>query len=145
VLISVLVTGLLAFVLAEVGWFQWWSVLLAVLLCCLLAAVSARVPRRSWAVAKLVGVPAAYPRRTADRRLATVQRVGPAAATVLALALFARPAEMLRGAFDSGVYINAGVALGRSGEIFQRDVLMRQLDQDAGEVKELMLGLNPDR
>src|SRR5207237_5634838 len=54
-------------------------------------------------------------------------------------------AEMLRGALDSGAYINAGVALGRSGEIFQRDVLMRQLDQDAGEVNELMLGLNPDR
>src|SRR5436305_14951962 len=43
VLMSVLVTGGLAFVLAEVGWFHWWSVLLTVALCCLLAAALAQV------------------------------------------------------------------------------------------------------
>jgi 4-amino-4-deoxy-L-arabinose transferase-like glycosyltransferase len=64
---------------------------------------------------------------------------------VLAIALFARPAEMIRGALDSGVYINDGIALGRTGEIFQHDILMRQLDQDTGEVSELLVGLNPDR
>src|SRR5207253_9144801 len=96
-------------------------------------------------LAGLLRPPPAYPQRASDRRFARTQRVGFIAVAAVAVVLFSRPAEMLRGALDSGVYVNAGIALGRTGEIFQRDTLMRQLDQDSGEVSELMVGLNPDR
>ncbi len=64
---------------------------------------------------------------------------------VTAIILFSRPAEMLRGALDSGVYINSGVGIGRTGAILQRDPLMRQLNDDEGEGRQVMQELNRDR
>lgn len=149
VLISVLVTGLIGFVLAEVGWFSWWTVLLVTLVISMLlggvgvGASHGSPPQR--ALPFLLKPPDSYPQRGADRRQARLQRVGLLVLLVIGALLFSRPAEMLRGALDSGVYINAGVALGCTGSIFQRDVLMRQLNDDTGESGQLMQGLNRDR
>src|SRR4051812_22228188 len=92
VLMSVLVTGGLGLVLAELGFFRWWSVLLAVAACCALAALLGRVPRRSRTLLQLLVPPAQYPLRAADARLARFQRLGLAATILLALVLFSRPA-----------------------------------------------------
>ncbi len=163
-LISVLATGGVGFVLAEVGWFSWWTVLLVTLA---VSAVLGRVGTYgvgadSWGSSfrefgpssdrtrlgglfNLLKVHGSYPQRATDRRQASQQRIALLVILVVAAALFSRPAEMLRGALDSGVYINGGVALGRTGSIFQHDILMRQLNDNAGEGRELLQGLNRDR
>jgi hypothetical protein len=145
VLVSVLATGGLGLVLAEVGWFSWWTVLLAVAALCLGIALAASAPLRPQSLLDLMAVPAAYPQRAVDRRLSRFHRLALLLVLVVAALLFSRPAEMLRGALDSGVYVNAGVALGNSGSIFQRDVLMRQLNDDAGEGRELLIAQNTTR
>ncbi|HYO49127.1 MAG TPA: hypothetical protein VEW94_04680, partial [Chloroflexia bacterium] len=144
VLVSLLTTGGVGFVLAEVGLFWWWLILPLV---CLLSLAVALVlgrseirPLRLRMVLDLVKVPAPLPSRQADHRQARLRAMSLALMVVIAVALFSRPAEMLRGALDSGVYVNAGVALGRTGAILQRDVLMRQLNDDVGEGNELLQG-----
>ena len=146
VLISFLTTGLVAFILAEVGWFHWWLILGLVTLVSLLVGIwlgGAR-PRLS-SLLPLLAVPPAYPRRAVEGRLSRYQSWALIALILVAGVLFSRPAEMLRGALDSGAYINAGVALARSGSIIQRDRLLRELDNDRGEIPELLLDLNDDR
>ena len=68
---------------------------------------------------------------------------------MLGAVLFARPAEMVRGGLDSGAYVNAGVALGRTGSIIIRDRLMRELNNDlpggGSEVREVLQEYNRDR
>ena len=145
VLVSVLVTGGLGLVLAEVGLFYWWTLLAVVLLFAFGAVLVGQTRLRVAPLVGLLAFPSPYPQRGADRRLARMQQMALIGIVVLGAVLFSRPAEMLRGALDSGVYINTGVALGRTGAIFQRDTLMRELDKDAGEVGELTVGLNPDR
>ena len=146
VLVSFLTTGLVCFIMAEVGLFRWWIILAIVLIFCLLVGLLlGQVPLRPRSLLALLKVPSPYPQRATDRRIARIQQGALVALIVLAAVLFSRPSEMLRGALDSGAYINAGVAMARSGSILQHDTLMRELDSDKGEVKELMLGLNPDR
>src|SRR4051794_19746771 len=128
VFISVLVVGLLGFLLAEMGVFHWWTVLLVVLLYALGAWAFAEWPLKRRDLLPLLSIPPPYPQRAADSRVARWQRIAFLLLVVLGALLFSRPSEMLRGALDSGVYINDGVALGRSGSIFQRDLYMRNLD-----------------
>ena len=146
VLISFLTTGLVGFVLAQLGIFSWWLLLLVVLAISLAISFAlGQVERRATRVLAMLRVPPAYPQRAADRRLARFTQFALAGILLVAGVLFSRPAEMLRGALDSGAYINAGVAMSRSGSILLRDQLMRELDRDRGEVRELMLGLTLDR
>lgn len=146
VLISALTTGLAGFVLAEVGLFRWWMVLALVIIVSVVIAVALGGTRfRVNSLLPLLSVPQAYPRRATDGRLARLQRIALIALILLAAALFSRPGEMLRGALDSGAYINSGVAMARSGSIIQHDQLMRELDNDKGEVNELLLDLQDDR
>ena len=146
VLISFLATGLTGFVLAELGLFHWWLVLFVVLLfSAAIALALGHSERRVPAVLGMLRVPPAYPQRATDRRLTRFTQFALVGILLLAAALFSRPAEMLRGALDSGAYVNAGVAMSRSGSILQRDQLMREMDRDRGEVNELMLGLTRDR
>ena len=145
-LVSFLTTGLVCFVLAEVGLFRWWLVTIVVVAACVLFAVIVGQARfRARDLLTLLRVPQPYPQRAVDRRQTRLQQGILLVLLILAAALFSRPSEMLRGGLDAGAYINGGVAIARSGSILQRDTLMRELDNDKGEVKELMLGLNPDR
>ncbi|HET9494994.1 MAG TPA: hypothetical protein VFR15_12255, partial [Chloroflexia bacterium] len=146
VLISFLTTGLVGFVLAQLGMFSWWLLLMVVLGISLsIGFALGHIERRVKNVLGLLRVPPPYPQRTTERRYARLTQIALVGILLLVAALFSRPAEMLRGALDSGAYINAGVAMSRSGSILLRDQLMRELDRDRGEVRELMLGLTLDR
>ncbi len=148
VFISFLVTGLAGFVLAEAGFFRAWILIAVVGAFSLFVALAlGQTAPRLRPVLKLLYLWPSYPQRQSDsdRRYTMIGRAMLLGLVILAAALFARPAEMLRGALDSGVYVNSGVALGRTGSIFQRDLLMRQLNDDVGEGKQLLQELNPDR
>src|SRR5437870_13810294 len=78
VLISVLVTGGIGFIMAEVGWFSWWTVLLVTLVVSLAlgslaaqdigAGSASRAGRvRLRALFNLLKVPGSYPQRSSDR------------------------------------------------------------------------------
>ncbi len=146
VLASVLTTGLVGFLLAEMGLFRWWTVLALALIFSLLVVVLLGQAAWRWRpLFDMLRLPTPYPQRESDRRLFRLQRLALVVLVLVAAGLFSRSAEMLRGALDSGAYINAGIALGRTGAIFQRDILMRQLNDDVGEGAQLLQGLNPDR
>ncbi len=141
VAISVLLTGWLGFTLAQLGIFSPW---LLALLEVLGAGVGLRMVAGRWVgLGPTVriwlgdlgwtladGLRIALGRSVRLRpdarnlRLETALLVG---LLLLAAALFARPAEMVRGALDSGVYVNGGIALARSGALVQHDQLMREL------------------
>lgn len=144
--VSLLTTGVVGLVLAQIGLFSWWLVLLVNIL--LSVALSVRAWNGAWSYRGLVQAllpPRLAPQRMEDRKQARLQGFGLLGIALLALVLFSRPAEMLRGALDSGVYINSGVGIGRTGAIFRRDLLMRQLNDDAGEGRQVMQELNRDR
>ncbi|HUP28245.1 MAG TPA: hypothetical protein VM409_07405 [Chloroflexia bacterium] len=145
VVVSVLTTGLAGFMLAEAGLFSWWSVLLLDLIFSLGVQMWLRGRPNPAGLKRLLLPPDRPVLRQTDRRFSRMQAASLLVLLVIAAALFTRPAEMLRGALDSGVYVNSGVALGRTGAIFQRDTLMRQLNDDAGEGRQLMQELNRDR
>ncbi len=62
---------------------------------------------------------------------------------ILAIILFARPAETIRGAADAGVYSNSGAHIAQHGSIFIVDPLLRHMTD--GEIRQYFIGLNPDR
>ena len=144
-LISALTTSLVGFVLAQVGFFSWWLLLLLVLAGALAGAFLLGELRRPADLLRLLRFPSPPTMRVTDRRDARLRLALLVIIMVGAAALYARPAEMLRGALDAGVYVNSGVAIGRTGSILQSDTLMRQLNDDAGEGRELMQSFNPDR
>ena len=144
--VSLLVTGVVGLVLAQIGIFSWWLILLVNVVLSFGLNITLRGEGVSYRALLLSLVPPqTSPQRLEDRKSARMQRLGLLAIALLALVLFARPAEMLRGALDSGVYINSGIGIGRTGSIFQRDLLMRQLNDDAGEGRQVMQELNRDR
>lgn len=146
ILISFLLSGGLGLVLAETGLFRSWLLFAVITVLCLALALSTgRAYRHPRALLLLLRWPATTPQRAAESRMARLHTIGLGMLVLVAAGLFARPAEMLRGALDSGVYVNAGVSLGRTGAIFQRDTLMRELNNDTGEVNELMQGMSRDR
>ncbi|MDQ3929901.1 MAG: hypothetical protein M3328_12250, partial [Chloroflexota bacterium] len=146
VLISFLLTSGVGLMLAEVGMFRPWLLFALLLVFSLIVAVTLGGQRLQLsALVRLLVPPSPQPQRAEERRFARLHTIGLAVTLLVAVGLFSRPAEMLRGALDSGVYVNAGVSLARNGTIFQRDMLMRYLDSDKGEVNELMQGLSRDR
>lgn len=144
--ISFLLTGGTGLLLAQIGMFRPWLLPVILVAVCLVTALASGNVRLS--LTSLLGLlkpPTSQPQRAEERRWARLQTIGLAITLVVAALLFSRPAEMIRGALDSGVYVNAGVSLARSGTIFQRDILMRQLDTDKGETNELLQGMSRDR
>ncbi|HMA37634.1 MAG TPA: hypothetical protein VKY74_24485 [Chloroflexia bacterium] len=141
VAISVLLTGWLGFLLAELGYFSAWLVALLELGVCLVLLRSAAgtwpaVRPTAGAWLRDLGTTLSLGARIARGRVVRVRpdarnlRLETAALVALLIlggVLFARPAEMIRGALDSGVYINAGVALARTHAIVIHDPLMRDL------------------
>lgn len=149
---SVMLSGLLGFVLAEFGWFSVWAIAALNLL---IIAGLWRWSGREWR-----GGPGAWiglPQFVAASVRPLGARLGRFRAEIVILCvllgvgavLFSRPAEMVRGGLDSGAYINAGVALGRTGAIIIRDRLMRELNNDlpggGSEVREVIQEYNRDR
>src|SRR5437868_1962470 len=75
VMLSMLITGLVGFVLAELGAFSWWAILLGVLAILVVAVMITRAPLRVSTLRLLLHVPRAYPLRAVERRLARIQSV----------------------------------------------------------------------
>src|SRR3954463_7989888 len=73
VVMSVLVTGGCGFILAEVGAFYWWSVLLVVALACFAFAFAFRASLSARSLLSLLKPPPEYPLGATDRRIARVQ------------------------------------------------------------------------
>ncbi|MCL5256552.1 MAG: glycosyltransferase family 39 protein [Chloroflexi bacterium] len=131
VFVSILISGWTAFVLAELGVYSiqlLWSLLMGLFLICtgilwrrehghLGLHLSLRMPR--WYEAAL------------------------AVELLVAAALFFHPAEMIRGDLDSGVYVNTGASIARTGGIITKDPQLAALNPD--EEKQLLLGLLPGR
>ncbi|HEX8231045.1 MAG TPA: hypothetical protein VF826_17290 [Chloroflexia bacterium] len=146
VLVSFLLTSGVGLILAQIGMFRPWLLFALLLAFSLIAALMLGGYRQGLSsLVRLMLPPSPQPQRAEERRFARLHTACLVVTLLVAAGLFSRPAEMLRGALDSGVYVNAGVSLARSGTIFQRDMLMRYLDNDKGEVNELMQGMSRDR
>ncbi len=140
---SVLWTGWLGFTLAEIGWFSLGLLVAGTLLACLAVVAVAAGERRAvgptlrrW-LGELGARTMLHARRWLPGRHPPPGVGRPHVETIVLVVLlliggglFARPAEMIRGALNSGTYVNAGIALARSGSIVLHDQLMRELRDD---------------
>ncbi len=153
--LSVLATGWVALLLAEIGWFSFW--LLAALLAIASAAGALRLRHQPRAAA---GRPAAPLGLVAGRPQA-VRQAGALRAVLhrlqfdhlllgivlLFAVLVARPFEVVRGGLDAGVYANTGIAIARTGAIVQYDPVIADIgrraaagDGLAGNIETNLLG-----
>lgn len=127
VVVSTLLNGWLALLLAEFGIFSLWLHLGVVLVIC-----AALIP-----LARRHRLPPApdHADRVAIGRWSFDRRYGEALAFALvgaiALLLVIRPFEIVLGVRDAGVYANAGFAIARTGGIVQSDALVAELGQAA--------------
>ena len=112
-LFSLLLTGWLSLVLAELGFFSLW------LLLAILTAYSGLIGWLAWrAGARLL--PRLHSPSAGDALLLLV--------IILGAILFFRPHEYLFGAADVGVYVNIGANIARTGSLIIDDDAVRQLD-----------------
>ncbi len=136
---SVLVTGWLGLLLAELGWFSYWLLAGLLLVGCLvgwwlLFRQRGKHPARQQFGPPL-GLIAGQP--------ATSRAGGLLGASLRALQfdhlllgillifglLVARPFEIIRGGLDAGVYANTGIAIARTGSIVQHDTIVADIGQ----------------
>ncbi len=117
VVISLLLSGWLALLLAEIGYFSLWlHMLLLLLFSGVLLAWSRR--RR---------MPSIRPDTVSQRwELLAFTLVG-----LVALLLVIRPFETVLGGRDAGVYANTGFAIARTGSLVQHDELVAEFGQAA--------------
>jgi len=154
IVVSVLLTGWLALLLAEMGLFSFW------LLLALLAAVCGLVwliTHRKQAVGRgaplgIVAGRSAWPARGS---LWTALALRGFDYGLLGIALVfgllvARPFEVVRGGLDAGVYANTGFAIARTGSIVQSDPIIAAIGQRsaagdwrAAQIETNMLGTQP--
>lgn len=141
VVVSVLLSGWMALLLAEWGIFRLWLLLALVLLFC--GACGIAIMRRG----------DRWRSQPADRR--PIRRSDVLLAVIgLGFALLvARPFEVIRGGLDAGVYTLTGFAIARTGSIVQYDPLVADIsaraeagDVDAQHVRnQLLVGGHPER
>jgi len=134
-LISVLISGLIGLVLAQVGIFSLGSLLLALgaysVLCVVFITVSGRIRRHGDTETRRHGEFAASPRLPLSASLPLPLSVSPPLRSVrlgwedaivivllcLSLLLYARPAEYILGWLDAGWYVNAGAHIAETGSL----------------------------
>ncbi len=117
VVISMLLSGWLALLLAEIGYFSLWSHMLLLLLFSGALLVWSR--QRGMPPKRL---PPVYQRW----ELLAFALVG-----LIALLLVIRPFETVLGGRDAGVYANTGFAIARTGSLVQHDELVAEFGQAA--------------
>ena len=122
VVVSLLVTGWLALILAEVGWFSLW--LLVALVAGFSLVVMLRVRRRTSRPPKIKPM---LPARRSYQRF----DLGLLAIALLFGVLVARPFEVIRGGLDAGVYANTGALIARTGSIVIHDPIVEDIGQRA--------------
>ena len=154
VLLSVLLTGWLALLLAEAGWFDYW-VLVAILLAVsvlLFTFVRRRRttsnlrPRAAPPLGIVAGRPLAGSAPGSRRAVLAGLRFdhGLLAVTILFALLVARPFEVIRGGLDAGVYANTGISIERTGGIVLHDELVAAIGRraEAGDVQARQIATN---
>ncbi len=127
-LVSVLLTALLALILAEVGWFSYGGLLVAVLMVCG-ASMLVRPPQDS--------------ARQPIQRFGRFD-LGLAAIALVFGVLVARPFEVVRGGLDAGVYANTGVSIARTGAVVVHDQVVQEIGERAieGDTTALQIASN---
>lgn len=157
VVVSVLLTGWLALLLAEVGIFSASLLIGLIAALCLAGALLRRdgptaTPaggRRSPPLGIIADRPGAAARATRPAALAAICFDHVLLATVLIFgALVARPFEVIRGGLDAGVYANTGIAIARTGAIVQHDPIVAEIgrrsaagDETAQHIERNLLGV----
>jgi 4-amino-4-deoxy-L-arabinose transferase-like glycosyltransferase len=143
VVVSVLLTGWLALLMAEIGFFSY-----GLLLGCLLALSGCgafmlrrqgrwpRFERRPPALGIVAGQ-ASTPTGAALRLAGLRFDHALLGVALLFGLLVARPFEVIRGGLDAGVYANTGVAIARTGSIVQHDPIVAEIGQRAAQGDEL--------
>lgn len=141
IVVSVLLTGWLALLLAEIGIFNYW-LLLGITLAIggigtALLQRQGRLPRLDQRSSSLGIVAGRSPAKVAGglrSALAAVRfdyvLIGIA---LLFAMLVAPPFEVIRGGLDAGVYANTGVAIARTGSIVQYDPIVAEIGQRAAQ------------
>lgn len=124
VLISALLSGWLALVLATFGVFSLW--LLGALLLLLCGALGWLIHRRK-----------PPPLQLAANRW---ELVGFALVGLITLLLVVRPSEAVLGARDAGVYANTGLAIARTGSLVQYDPVIAEMAQQANSTDPAVRG-----
>jgi hypothetical protein len=120
VVVSMLVSGWLAFVLAELHLFSLWLFLVLLVVLCGVGILAARRQPAPPAPAPIQG-----------RGGAAAEWLAYAAIGIVALLLVLPPFEVILGVRDAGVYSNTGIAIARTGGIIQHDDLLANLAQAA--------------
>ncbi len=132
-----LYAGGVGFGLAEIGLFSLPTMLAA----CVLPAALLLYHYRQ----RLTPTPAS-PHAGREGKMSIPQRWEPvllAALLLLGLGLFMRPAEMIRGTLDAGVYANSGAHIAQHGSVLIKDPIL--LNMSDGEIRQFFAGLNPAR
>lgn len=136
---SLLVTGWLALILAEAGWFNLWALMAIVAGLCLAGLLAFRRQGRG--------------RRSVDESGPTdaSHRLFDLGLLAIALAfglLVARPFEVIRGGLDAGVYANTGASIARTGGIVIHDPIVEDIgrraaagDSQAAQIASNVLGV----
>lgn len=126
---STLLSGWLAFLLAELGIFSLWILLFLLLLCCglLLTIRQQLAAHRKQTLAPAPAPPGqeGLANRPYYEILCYLLIAGNA------LLLFLPPFEVILGVRDAGVYSNTGFAIARTGNLVQYDDLLAELGQQA--------------
>ncbi|HEY0605886.1 MAG TPA: hypothetical protein VGD58_23385 [Herpetosiphonaceae bacterium] len=145
IVVSVLLTGWLALLLAEFGIFNYW-LLLAIAL--LLGGTGAALLRRQGRLPRFeprpssLGIVAGQSPASAAGGLRSALAAIRFDHALLGIALLfgvlvARPFEVIRGGLDAGVYANTGVAIARTGSIVQYDPIVAEIGQRAAQGDDL--------
>lgn len=136
---SLLVTGWLALILAEVGWFNLWLLMALVAGLCLGGLAVVRRQERGRRPIEEPG-PAYVAQRWFD--------LGLIAIALLFGVLVARPFEVIRGGLDAGVYANTGALIARTGGIVIHDPIVEDIgrraaagDSQAAQIASNVLGV----
>lgn len=134
VVASLLVTGWLALILAEIGWFNLWVLVALIVGLCLAGLLLVRHQGQ--------GQPG---RANASHRLFDL---GLLAIALLFGTLVARPFEVIRGGLDAGVYANTGALIARTGGIVIHDPIVEDIgrraaagDSQAAQIASNVLGV----
>ncbi len=160
-LIGALYAGMTGLILAQLGRFSLLTMLAATVLPSIILIAMRRdcfimpsLPRRSAsngqqgrinpAPTQAQAIPLASKLKTQNSKLKTYGEMAALIALlILAVILFARPAETIRGAADAGVYSNSGAHIAQHGGIIIKDPLIRHMTDE--EIRQYFVGLNPDR
>jgi len=117
ILFSFLLSGWFGLILAELGYFSLYNLVLSLLVFSLVISFKLNVRYIS------------FPRPKINRNSVILS-----GCILLAISLFFHPFEDITSLLDSGAYVQGGVALAKSGSLFVHDELLQNLDDNTKKV-----------